>query len=57
MTELFTPGGRYRDAMDGRRPARGSCATRTASTSTQTAPQLAAEQVLAAVQKDFEQNP
>ncbi len=56
MTELFTPGDRYRDAMevDGRRQivrdADGIHLNPDGA-------QLAAEQVLAAVQKDFEQNP
>ena len=56
MTELFTPGDRYRDAMevDGRRQiVRDADGIHLNSDGAQ----LAAEQVLAAVRKDFEQNP
>ena len=56
MTELFTPGDRYRDAMevDGRRQIVRDADGIHLNTD---GAQLAAERVLAAMRKDFEQNP
>ena len=52
MGAIFTPGGRYRDAMASTGATR-SCASPTASTSTTRARELAADAVLRAVKRDF----